>query len=318
MSILDSFAAFRQAVDASPEQVAVARERRRAFEQALLSESDVVEVIASGSLARGTHKAPIHDVDLVIVFDRDEHPDWDHAGSSAAEALAHTRDAVHRLLGATDGTHDQLVRLALPRNHAVKCFLDDPDDEDAFTVDVMPAFRQAGGIRIPEALSNEWVDSNPELLIGLSRGKHSEWNKWAGSVRMLKRWGSDRPFKVKSLVMEVLALDHLPTHLNNQPSALQAFFTAAAYAVESGQPIEDPAGLCGPIQLDLDAVALGEELRQAASDAQAALAAQIDNNKALASQKWADVFGSDFPVIAAVGGVTTTTSPRPVKDSPQG
>jgi hypothetical protein len=200
----------------------------------------------------------------------------------------------------------------------VKCFLDDPEDENAFTVDVMPAFRTASGIRIPEALSSAWIDSNPELLIALSRGKHAEWSKWSGSVRMLKRWGSDRPFKVKSLVMEVLALHSLPTDLNAQPSALQAFFTKAAYAVESGVPIDDPAGLCGPIQLDLDTISLGDALRQAATDAQAAIAAQIDNNVALASQKWAGIFGSDFPSIAAVGGAAATSTPRPVRDSPQG
>ena len=318
MSILDSFADFRKKVDASPEQVTEARERRRIFESALLGESDVLEVVASGSLARGTHKAPIHDVDLIVVFDPEHHQNWNEPGESASEALAHSRDLVHRLLGATDGTYDQLVRLALPRNHAVKCFLDDPEDENAFTVDVMPAFRNGDELRIPESLSNAWIDSNPELLIGLSHERHLSWNKWAGSVRMLKRWGSDRSFKVKSLVMEVLALESLPTDRANQPAAIQAFFAAAAYAVESGLPIEDPAGLCGPIQPDLDLVALGEALREAATDAQTAIAAQIDNNEPLASQKWASIFGSDFPLIAATGGATTSTSPRPVKDSPQG
>jgi hypothetical protein len=318
MSILDSFADFRKAVDASPEQVAEARERRRVFERALLGEDDVVEIIASGSLARGTHKAPIHDVDLVVVFDREQHRGWDLPGSSAADALSHTGAAINRLLGATNGTHDHVVRLALPKNHAVKCFLDDPDDKNGFTVDVMPAFRNGDGIRIPEKLSEKWIDSDPELLIGLSRAKHAAWNRWAGSVRMLKRWGSDRPFKVKSLVMEVLALNSLPTDRASQPAALQAFFTAAAYSVESGIPIEDPAGLCGPIQLDLDTLALADALYQAATDAEEALAAQVDNNQSLASKKWADVFGADFPLIAAVAGSGTTANPRPVKDSPQG
>ena len=30
---------------------------------------DVVEVIESGSLARGTQIGPVHDVDLIVVFD---------------------------------------------------------------------------------------------------------------------------------------------------------------------------------------------------------------------------------------------------------
>jgi predicted nucleotidyltransferase len=317
MSVFDSFARFRKSVDADPEQVVEARERRIKFENALLREPDVVEVIRSGSLARGTHKAPIHDVDLVVVYERELHQDWDQVGTSAEEALQHTREIVHRRLGATSGTDEKIVRLALPRNHAVKCFLDDPEDENAFTVDVMPAFRVEVGLTIPEVVSEGWVRSDPEYLIRAASDRHTKQNRWAGSVRMLKRWAADRPFRIKSLVMEVLALDHLPTD-RNQPGAIQAFFASAAYAVESGLPIDDPAGLCGPIQPDLDTVALGDALRAAATDSQAAIVAQTNNDDALATRKWAKVFGGDFPVIVAASGAPSEEGPRPVKDSPQG
>ncbi|MCS6562300.1 MULTISPECIES: nucleotidyltransferase domain-containing protein [Curtobacterium] len=319
MSLMDSFASFQTVVNADPDQVSEARRRRRVFEEALVSEPDVLEVVPSGSLARGTHKDPIHDVDLVVVYDPVAHPDWGVPGASASEALDHARAAVNRLLGATSGTVDQLVRLAKPRNHAVKCFLDDPDDEDAFTVDVMPALRVDAGFRIPESLSEAWIDADPEYLIAEAARKHGEWSHYAGTVRMLKYWAaSQSPLKIKSLVMEVLALEHLATGLN-RPTAISSFFTAAAFQIESGLAVEDPAGLCGEIQRDLDMGAFSERLRAASNSGIDARASQVANDPAAASRHWREVFGDEFPeILAAAGATVVPDGPRPVKDSPQG
>ncbi|MCS6551122.1 nucleotidyltransferase domain-containing protein [Curtobacterium flaccumfaciens pv. flaccumfaciens] len=319
MSLMDSFASFQTVVNADPDQVSEARRRRRVFEEALLSEPDVLEVVPSGSLARGTHKDPIHDVDLVVVYDPVEHPDWGVPGASASEALDHARAAVNRLLGATSGTVDQLVRLAKPRNHAVKCFLDDPDDEDAFTVDVMPALRVDAGLRIPESLSKAWIEADPEYLIAEAARKHGEWPLYAGTVRMLKYWAaSQSPLKIKSLVMEVLALEHLATGLN-RPTAISNFFTAAAFQIESGLAVDDPARLCGEIQRDLDMEAFGNRLRAASNSGIDARAAQVAHDPAAASRHWREVFGDEFPeIVAAAGATVVPDGPRPVKDSPQG
>ena len=62
---------------------------------------------------------------------------------------------------------------------------------------------------------------------------------------------------MKSLVVEVLALDLLP--VADRPAALSRFFTAAAEAVWG--PICDPAGLCGEIQPDMDRAAASAALR---------------------------------------------------------
>lgn len=319
MSVLDSFASFQTVVNADPDQVSEARRRRRVFEEALLSEPDVLEVVPSGSLARGTHKDPIHDVDLVVVYDPVAHPDWGAAGESAFEALDHARAAVNRLLGATSGTVNQLVRLAKPRNHAVKCFLDDPDDEDAFTVDVMPALRVDAGFHIPEALSKVWIEADPEYLIAEAARKHGDWSHYAGTVRMLKYWAaSQSPLKIKSLVMEVLALEHLTTG-SNRPAAVSNFFTAAAFRIESGLAVEDPARLCGEIQSDLDMESFGDRLREASNSGIDARAAQLSNDPAAASRHWRDVFGDGFPeILAAAGTAAVPDGPRTVKDSPQG
>lgn len=321
MSVNAAFREFQSVVNADIEHVREARARRDLFKGAFGSEGDVDEVIPSGSLARGTHKDPIHDVDVVIIFDGDQHADWGMPGSSAKEALDHTRIRVNSLLGVTNGTHQKAVRLARWRNHAVKCFLDDPNDPDAFTVDAMPALRREGKLLVPEATSKKWIYCNPEQLITAVADKHVAWNKFAGTVRMLKWWAAEQDVKIKSLVMEVLALDFLPIG-GSQSAAVQQFFVRAAYFINGGNLVCDPAGLCGPIQADLDNVEFASRLRTAADRAGRAIRAQVNNDPATAVSQWGQVFGDDFPsppvTTGNPGAAVVPEGPRQVKDTPQG
>ncbi|WP_350349063.1 nucleotidyltransferase domain-containing protein [Agromyces sp. G08B096] len=321
MSVTDAFNTFQEVVNADITSVREARARRDLFKNAFGAEDDVKEVVASGSLARGTHKDPIHDVDVIVVFDQDAHPDWGTPGDSAADALNYTRERVNTLLGSTNGTYDKAVRLARWRNHAVKCFLDDPDDPNAFTVDAMPALRRDGKLLIPEALSEDWVSCDPEFLIAEVAKRHAAWNKFAGTVRMLKWWAAEQDTKIKSLVMEVLALDFLPTDVN-QPAAIKQFFVSACYYIEGGNEVVDPAYLCGPIQPDVDYGELVECLRAARDNAIKAFQAQANNDTGSAIKYWGEVFGDDFPKppasTANPAPAILPATPRPVKDTPQG
>lgn len=318
MSVLDAFSEFQRTVNADTDAVVEARRRRDLFRGAFSPLTDVEEVVPSGSLARGTEKDPIHDVDLVIVFDASAHPTWGEPGASAEEALDYTREKVTELLGISNGSFAKAVRLSRWRNHAVKCFFDDPDDDSGFTVDAMPALRQNGHLLIPEATSREWIECDPEELIKRVAARHAEWNKFAGSVRMLKRWAADQSIDIKSLVMEVLALQHLPRGTQSQPSAIQQFFVAAAYFVEGGEQVTDPANLCGPIQTNLDYAAFGDLLRTAGDEASAAIQAQINNDAPSAVARWGKVFGPAFPPPPSIGPAVIPAGPRQVKDTPQG
>jgi hypothetical protein len=323
MGVNDAFDAFQEAVDAERAQVVLARARRDIFKKALGTEADVAEVFGSGSLRRSTQLKPIHDVDLVVVYAGNDHPDWGLPGDSAEEALDYTRGRVNALLGATNGTVDKLVWRALPRNHAVKCFLDDSDDPEAFTVDTMPALRQADGtLLIPEVLSYKWVTADPEDLIQRVADHQADWSYFRPIVRVLKDWRRSVKVegKIKSLLIEVLALECMPRS-GSRAEALRAFFTAAAVRVNT--PIEDPAGLCGLIQPDLDKIGLRIALEEASEIATRACehAAAGDTDDAL--RAWQEIFGEDFPapakkkVSAAVTGPALII-PRPIKDAPQG
>jgi hypothetical protein len=337
MDLDKAFNDLQSAADADLDQVTEARERRQTFKDAFKTEDEVAEVFGSGSLARSTQRDPINDVDLVVVFDPDEHPDWGKAGSSAEDSLDHTQTLVRALLGISEGSFDEVVRRADPRNHAVKCFLDDPDDPDGFTVDVMPALRHEGHLLIPEKDNEKWIETDPEYLIREVADRQEEWDQFRNLVRVVKMWSNDKDAAMKSLTVEVLTLDCLHKE-SSRGRALQRFFSSAEVAID--QPIEDPAGLCGEIQPDLDVAQAKEKISEAASDSWKAADAQDSEDTDRAACLWRRVFGDAFPEPedgceesedeteasgtfgigkgAAAGGAIGIDEPRPVRDSPQG
>lgn len=314
MGVSSSFDEFQATVDADVTVVNLARERRDVFKAALQSATDVQSVWGSGSLRRSTQLQPVHDVDLVVEFDATQHPTWGTDGESAIEAIERCRDLVTEMLSLASGTHARLVRQVdtADRNRAAKCFIDDPDDPDAFTVDVMPALRQQDGILIPFKSESRWTLADPEFLIDRVAERHTEWNRFRPMVRVLKYWAHRQPFKIKSLVMEVLALECLPS-AGNRATAVSEFFTAAS---QHSLWVVDPAGLSGEIQPSLDTTQLRRALEDSSQSATSALRAAADGNQPEATRLWRNVFGAAFPVVAGAGGAAATA--RPVKDSPQG
>ena len=323
MDLTEAFDAYQRTVNADIEQVKLARERRDTFKKALKGEADVLEVFGSGSLARSTQLKPVHDVDLIVVFDRDEHQDWGLPGQSSADALDYVRGLVNTLLGSTNGTVGQLVRLAKPRDRVVKCFIDPPEQEDAFTVDVMPVFRQTSEtLLVPSKRQGLWSTAAPEYLIREVRERQGQWSYFRPMVRLLKLWRHGVPTEVKSLVMEVLALKCLPVE-GNRPNALKTFFTAAA--VEVGYEVQDPAGYCGAVQADLDIPVLRTALENARDIAEKACAMAADGDTDGAATLWQEVLGEDFPAPESEAGNTAMAAtgpfllrPRPIRDAPQG
>lgn len=299
MKVNTAFDTYQKVVNAPIEQVKEARRRRDLFKAAFEPEDEIVEVRPSGSLARGTQHDPIKDVDTILIFHDDAHSNWGQPGTSAEEALAYVGIRVNALLGTTGSHAAGEVRLAGPRDHAVKCFLDDPDADRPFTVDAMPALLRPEGLLIPEVHSDTWVLTDPSYLIELAKDAHAAGGIYAPLVRVLKRWRRSTGTKVSSLLMEVLALEVMPT-TGDRSVALNAFFAAAS--VRINDPVCDPANLCGPIQPDLDVPALRAKLEQASDLAARAIQHERWDQPDVAIRLWGEVFGADFPKPPSTGG----------------
>jgi len=337
MLVSTAFGYFQTEVNAEPSAVAEGRRRRDLFRYGLDTLDDVVQVIPSGSLARRTQLDPIHDVDLIVEFAADAHPDWGKPGDSADAALTYVADRVMRQLGATSGTVHREVRLTSKRNHVVKCFLDDPEIENPFAVEVAAALRQDDdSLLLPERHNSRWILASPEYLIAEVARRQAAWPDFVPVTRELKWWKKAQGIGMKNLVMEVLALRCLPD--GDRPDALAQFFTAAASDVMSG--VYDPAGYCGEIQPDLDRAKARETMLTAADLANQALDADAADEADRAVCLWRQVFGPAFPEppsgcagtrgttarrsatalfgAATAGTASASTRPRRIRDFPQG
>lgn len=345
-----AFSQFQVVVNADPDQLATARSRRDAFVKVLGGEADVQEVVVGGSLRRGTQRAPISDVDVYAIFSSDEHPTWGASGTSASEALELVAERIAALLG-KDGSQVHLlnedggtgthVRLKGRRRHSVKCFIDDPDDDASFTVDVVPALRHSvRGLLIPEVDRGDiengtWIRTDPEALVAMVAERQQAWPEWVRTVRMLKYWSEGAGTGMSSLYVEALALDALPVD-GSRTEAIQRFFTTAEWSVTP--QLQDPAGLCGAIQPDLDLEVARTCIAEAAKLSGKARTDEANEQDDDAVCAWRKLFGGEFPepprgcdgagakgrtvagaaVAGAAGPAVITPKRRPVKQSPQG
>jgi hypothetical protein len=303
MSLTEAFDVMQQNVNADPLQVEEARQRREMFQFAFAGEPDAETSVPIGSLARGSQIEPINDVDLLWVYDPACHPDWGEPGSSPEAALEYTRDQVKRLLGSEEalidlfgnaGRYMKWVRQTRLQHHAVKCFLDDPGEDGAFTVDVVPALRrEPNGFLIPQTSSEDWIATDPVYLIERVLESHHRYGggQFVGLLRVLKCWAKDNGRVIKGLTAEVLALAHLPDA--ECPVALARFFQAALEHIHD--PILDPAGLCGEVQPGLDRDKAEALLQGAAELSARAVTAAQRGKEEEAQCLWRKLFGEVMP-----------------------
>jgi hypothetical protein len=301
------FDRFGREIASDPISVLLARYRRSVFIDALRRRPDVVEVIPAGSLARGTHVGPIHDVDLIAVFDQTKCPDWQGSGSALA-ALEHLQTGIRETLQRPLGlVHDTELR-----NHVVKCHLDPslgPLDiviPNAPPVDVMPALRTMSHLRVPERRGDHWIDVDPERLMRMVAARQHEWSSFDEVARMIKDWAKHHGLHIKPLAVDVLVLKYLPGpgmfKGMSRSDAIARFFEAASYAHII--KIADPAGRCGEIDPRVNYAALRKALTDSAGLARKAVDAEQAWKSWHLSRDgvthpnvfWQEIFGSErFP-----------------------
>lgn len=311
----DGFRSFSEAIASDPIGVLLAKWRRDVFIRKLKRLPDVVDVIPSGSLTRGTQTGTIRDVDLIVVFDSAQHPDYGIAGESgeAAEsaqaAITHLENGLLEQLHPWRGATGGLLRETEQRRHVVKYQGDwaGPFREiipSAPPVDVMPAVRKGSHLLIPER-GTGWIDVDPELLIRQVEQRQREWKYFKEVVGMVKAWARLNHLKMKNLAIEVMVLKYCPRpgffETLSVGEAVARLFEAAAKARITS--LKDPAGRCGEIDPHINFGKLCSALDRAAVLSRLAMDAEhLWKNRHHAVEDvihpdvfWRELFGKKYP-----------------------
>ncbi|QCX79884.1 hypothetical protein C9F11_31485 [Streptomyces sp. YIM 121038] len=242
----------RRKIQVTDEELAEAKRRRKLLAASVRRAFAGSTAYFNGSVAHGDANTPLTDVDLGVVLTEKDAEPYGPGKKSAQSLMEIVRDAIHEDL---DNEFPNLTVEVEGRRRAVLVRFGAPvtPGQVDFTADVMTAIPHPSGrgLYIPNTkTADQWDRADPiahtrMVLQAIEDTKVV----FARTVRLLKHWNSTHSKPMCSWNVKALCLDCL-----NEPmpliNALQVFFTYAADEIGKG-PTPDPAGVAGPIPLNM-------------------------------------------------------------------
>lgn len=299
LTVEEAFRKFKSKLELNEREQQNASRRHTEVREHIRSKFAIERDFLTGSYKRHTKTKPLKDIDIFFVMAeserkkyRDKSPQVILDDVCSALVEKYGKEAVRK--------QGRSVNV----DFGVVVDADDNTDYRVLSVDVVPAFVAGDDYEIPNADTDRWMKTNPEIHAEKARAAHQAFsNEWKGMVRMAKYWnnnakhGKDKPIK-PSFLIEVMALECLHGGWQGRfDYEVQAFFSSLADRVLDDWP--DPAGLGSPVSDGMDGQrkARAKELLQAASrEASNAvhLARKGQNGEAL--KAWRQLFGPKFPL----------------------
>ncbi|WP_159327212.1 nucleotidyltransferase [Streptomyces tendae] len=242
----------RRKIQVTDEELAEAKRRRRLLAASVRRAFAGSTAYFNGSVAHGDANTPLTDVDLGVVLTKKDAEPYGPGKKSALTLMEIARDAIHEDIG------DEFPKLTIEvegRRRAILVRFGDPvtPGQADFTADVMTAIPHPSGrgLYIPNTkIAAQWDRADPithtrMVLQAIEDTKVV----FARTVRLLKHWNGTHSKPMCSWNLKALCLNCLdePMPLIN---ALQVFFTYAADEIDK-RPTPDPAGVAGPIPLNM-------------------------------------------------------------------
>jgi hypothetical protein len=290
--------------------------KSRTFMEELQNLPGVDEVFLSGSFARGTSLFPPNDLDHVAVFDDQAAGSWGTGWGSAERALRHLAAGILEL--AENWAVDLHVSRAELRSHVVRL---DPvashvtlggPGTSVPPIEIMPARRVGGKLYVPERRFDRWHFTDPQTLIQMTRQRQQEWHNYGNAVRAVKAWADSEQLDLSSVAVEALALKFMPRGFwfrsMTRGEALAGFFKAAADA--RIWFLNDPSGVGGRIQNNIDYQRLWESLTRASVLTEAAVRAEREGRPNEAQDLWRETLSAQFPAATGVDPLPVDRSYR--------
>ena len=236
---------------------------------------NIKEVFLNGSYIRGTMIRPINDIDVFAVID-----DTDYYINGQEPNPQSVLTSFKNYLNSIGDYKD-------------KCRQDRPCitiDLSKLHIDVMPALRHAGALKIPNTDLSGWMFTDPKT----HNQMFSDIDKRRGYkvkdvVKAVKRWKNNRNLPLPSFKIEVIAgyVFNIWDFKNAEEGIRLWYDNAEGYLTLA------MTGSYSKFEIVRDAV---RETKQQIDDAKE----KVDNgNQAEAIKIWKDVFGRDFPTIDA-------------------
>ncbi|MFG3292329.1 hypothetical protein ACGF3G_26420 [Streptomyces sp. NPDC048179] len=267
----------RRKIQVTDKELDEAKRRRRLLASSVRRAFPGSTTYFNGSVAHGDANTPLTDLDLGTVLTKEDAEPYGPGKKSALALMEIARDAIHEDLD------DEFPKLAIEvegRRRAVLVRFGDPvtPGQTDFTADVMTAIPHPSGrgLYIPNTkISAQWDRADPithtqMVLQAIEDTKVV----FARTVRLLKHWNGTHSKPMCSWNIKALCLGCL-----DEPmpliEALQTFFAYAADQIDRG-PTPDPAGVAGPIPLNMPRAAVHKRL----STAQKYIDLAIEHEKA--------------------------------------
>lgn len=239
----------------------------------------VNDVRKIGSVDRGTVIRPLHDIDLLAVFDAAAYNQRYWLGGSG-QFITRVRDALD--LGG--------ARIVGTRGQAVRIFY-----KSGPIVDVAPVFAlTSGGYKLPDG-RGRWITTDPDF--------HKRWINQQNArldhqlkpfARLMKRWNRVHSERLSSFHIEVMVANTFGTIGSNFRDAAAKFFDWGSNQLHAS----DPAGHGGDPAIKLtfnQQQAIFQSFGSSKERADRAVTAEKAGNHAEAIRLWRIVFGEEFP-----------------------
>jgi predicted nucleotidyltransferase len=297
ITVDEAFRKFRSRLELNDSEQANASARHQEIREFIRQRFAVERDFLTGSYIRQTKTKPLKDIDIFFeLADKEKHY---RSGRPSVLLQAFTDQ-----LSTQYGT-DQVKPDGRAVNIRFGVTVDSNDNTDyrILSIDAVPAFWNGQYYEIPDADTESWVSTDPEIHAHKATAANKAFGgEWKGLVRMLKYWNNNpkhgaKPVK-QSFLLEVMAMDCLYGGWQGSFAyEFEGLFSTLADRIFDVWP--DPAGLGPPVS---DSMTTAQKTRahalllQASREATNAIQLSRQQKNGDALNAWRALFGPKFPL----------------------
>lgn len=239
----------------------------------------------TGSYARHTAIAPLKDIDIFIVIDRERRPDL---------VEGEPRRCINAVRAAAADALERMHKRPISQRRSIGLDFVSAD----LKIELVPAFQTGRPevFQIADRSSSRWILSAPQVHEYLSTAA----NKQSGGIlkpviKMIKAWKNLNRLPIKSFHLELMCYGALPTEPRSLSEAVRLTFEHLARSILT--PCPDPARIGDDIDIDMadqERARMTVEFERCSKLAGDALRYEV-SNPVWAHNRWKRIFGELYP-----------------------